>query len=94
MTRFKPTLVQAVLVGATHSPETSRGDPVVARVFFIASATFAGLLLLLATAVPGTPVRFTAPGRLVMAHQTDLVLAGIATLLLIGMLLLITGSGL
>jgi hypothetical protein len=93
MRRFTPTVVPAVLVGAERTLETSAGDPVFARLFFIAGMTFAALLLLLAAAVPETPVRFTAPGRVVMHHQTDLVLAGIGTLLLTAMLLLITGSG-
>lgn len=83
----------ALRVRAERAFETPTGDPLLARVFFIGGMTFAAFLFLLAAAVPGTPVRFTAPGRLVMAHQTDLVLAGIAALLLTAMLFLLTGSG-
>jgi hypothetical protein len=40
--------------------------------------TVAALLLLMAAAVPGTPARFTAAGRVVMDHQQDLALVGVA----------------
>jgi hypothetical protein len=40
--------------------------------------------------VPATRIRFTGPGRIVMDRQTDLVLAGVATLLLTALLFLIS----
>ena len=60
------------------------------QVLVIAGLTFAALLFLLVVTVPTTAVRFTAAGRSVMDHQTDIVLTGVATLLLTALLFLVT----
>jgi hypothetical protein len=54
------------------------------RSLVIAGLAVAVLLFLLVVAVPSTGARFTAPGRVVMGHQIDLVLAGAADLLVTG----------
>jgi hypothetical protein len=63
------------------------------RTLVIAGIGFAALLFLLVVTVPATGIRFTGPGRVVMDHQTDIVITGIATLLLTALLFAITGSG-
>jgi hypothetical protein len=71
---------------------TTARDPA-RRALVIAGIGLAGLLFLLVVTVPATAVRFTAPGRVVMDHQTDLVLTGVALLLLTLLLLYVTGTG-
>lgn len=63
------------------------------RLLVIAGIGFAALLFLIVLAVPATAARFTPPGRVVIDHQTDLVLAGVATLLLTALLFAVTGGG-
>jgi hypothetical protein len=62
------------------------------RSFVIAGLTVAALLFLLVVALPSTQARFTAPGRVLMDHQIDVVLAGVAALLLTGILFAIAGT--
>jgi hypothetical protein len=42
--------------------------------------------------VPATAARFTPPGRVLMDHQTDLLLIGIALLLLTALLFYLTNA--
>jgi sorbitol-specific phosphotransferase system component IIBC len=66
----------------------------VTGVLFIGGVSFAALLFLLAATVPGTPARFTPVGRVVMEHQQDLVLVGIAAFMITVFVYLLTGHGL
>jgi hypothetical protein len=63
-------------------------------VLFIAGVSFAALLFLLAATVPGTPVRFTPVGRVVIDHQQDFVLVGVAAFLITVFVYILTGHGL
>src|SRR5262249_5245527 len=63
------------------------------RSLVIAGIGLAALLFLLAVAVPSTAARYTPPGRLLMDHQTDLVLVGVALLLLAALLFAVVGHG-
>jgi len=83
--------IPRVQIGAKTAAVTSAGDSLRPLVV-ITGLAVAALLFLLVTTVPATDVRFTGPGRVIMAHQTDLVLAGVATLLLTAMLFLVTGG--
>jgi hypothetical protein len=87
----KPASIVRVHLGPETA--TTSGTDTAVRTMVITGLAVAAFLLLLAAAVPATAARFTAPGRAVMAHQMDLALAGVGTLLLTVMLLLITGSG-
>jgi hypothetical protein len=80
--------VSAVPTAAT----TSTGDSV-RRSLTIAGVGLAALLFLLVVAVPSTAARFTPPGRVLMDHQTDVVLVGIAVLLVTALLFAVTGYG-
>jgi hypothetical protein len=76
-----------VPVAATvSSPERDA----VRRAVVITGIGIAALLFLLVVTVPATRIRFTGPGRIVMDRQTDLVLTGVAMLLLTALLLLVT----
>jgi hypothetical protein len=55
--------------------------------FVIAGLAVAALLFFLVVALPATGARFTAPGRVLIDHQFDLVLAGLAALALSAILL-------
>jgi hypothetical protein len=70
---------------------STQEDPV-RRGLVVAGLGLAALLFLLVVAVPATPARSTQPGRLVADHQTDLVLAGVAMLLLTALLFAVTGN--
>jgi hypothetical protein len=70
---------------------STQEDPV-RRGLVIAGLGLAALVFLLVVAVPATPARSTQPGRLVTDHQTDLVLAGVAMLLLTALLFAVTGN--
>jgi hypothetical protein len=80
------------IAGVSATVETNQPNTV-RRAFVISGIGLAALLFLLVVSVPATAMRFTAAGRVVMDHQTDLVLAGIATLLLTALLFAITGIG-
>lgn len=62
------------------------------RVLVIVGLAFAAFLFFLAVTVPATAVRFTAAGRVLMDHQTDVVLAGVGTLLLTAILFAVTAQ--
>ena len=85
-----PTITR-IQTGAETAAITTSGDGV-RRGLVIAGVGLAALLFLLVVTIPATTARFTAPGRVVMDHQTDLVLAGVATLLLTALLFAVTGN--
>lgn len=86
----QPSVAQTAAVTATV--QTSQSDAV-RRAFIISGMGLAALLFLIVVSVPATAVRFTPPGRVVMDHQTDLVLTGIAVLALTALLFAVTGTG-
>jgi hypothetical protein len=61
------------------------------RSLVITGIGLSALLFLLVVAVPSTAARFTPPGRVLMDHQLDLVLVGIALLLLTALLFALAG---
>jgi hypothetical protein len=81
----------AIPVGAQVGQSSGNA---IAGMLFIAGVTFAALLFLLAAAVPGTPVRFTPVGRVVIEHQQDLVLVGVGAFVITLFVYVITGHGL
>ncbi len=90
--QVKHANVERVRVVPTATVGTEGSDGI-GRALVIAGIGFAALLFLLVVTVPATGIRFTAPGRVVMDHQTDLVLAGVGTLLLTVLLFAVTGIG-
>jgi hypothetical protein len=76
----------------TAAAATSASDAL-RRSLIIAGIGLAALLFLLVLAVPVTAARFTPPGRVLMDHQTDLVLVGVAILVLTALLFAVTGTG-
>jgi len=83
-----------VPLGAKGSSTQSGGDPAITRILFVAGVSFAALLFLLAATVPGTPARFTPVGRIVIEHQQDFVLVGVAAFAITVFVYLLTGHGL
>jgi hypothetical protein len=79
--------VSRVPVAATIT--TSDGDAA-RRAVVISGLAIAALLFFLVTAASATALRFTAPGRAVLDRQTDLVLSGVAMLLLTAVVFLVT----
>jgi hypothetical protein len=73
------------------SVATNEGDAL-RRSLVITGMGLAALLFFLVVFVPATAVRFTPPGRVLMDHQTDLVLVGVAILLLTALLFSVTGN--
>jgi hypothetical protein len=67
---------------------------VITSILFIGGISFAALLFLLAAAVPGIPGRFTPVGRVVVEHQQDLVLGGVAAFVITLFVYVLTGHGL
>jgi len=104
VTKPKPAPKPQVQPTTDTIPQINVGSPAAAvtaptasgslrRTLVIAGIGLAVLLFLVVLAVPATGARFTAPGRVVIDHQTDLVLAGLATLLLTALLFAVTGGG-
>ena len=87
----KPAPPVYVQIG-TPTAAVRSDDDAIRRVLIITGLAVSIVLFLLAAAVPATAARFTPPGRVVMDHQVDLVLSGLATLLLTVMLSLVTGG--
>ena len=79
--------------GVPTAAVTTNASDALRRSLVIAGIGIAALLFLLVLAVPATAVRFTPPGRVLMDHQTDLVLVGVAILLLTALLFAVTGNG-
>jgi hypothetical protein len=63
------------------------------RAAVITGIGLAALLFLLVVLVPASAVRFTAPGRVVMDHQTDLIFAGLVLLVLAALFFTAIGDG-
>jgi hypothetical protein len=100
----KPKSKPQVQPTTTTIPQINVGSPAAAvaapatsdslrRTLVIAGIGLAALLFGIVVAVPATAARFTTPGRVVIDHQTDLVLAGLATLLMTALLFAVTGGG-
>jgi hypothetical protein len=77
----------------TAAVTTADASDAIRRSLVIAGFGLAALLFLLVLAVPATAARFTPPGRVLMDHQTDLVLVGVAVLLLTALVFAVTGNG-
>jgi hypothetical protein len=77
----------------TAAVTTANASDAIRRSLVIAGIGVAALLFLLVLTVPATAARFTPPGRVLMDHQTDLVLVGLAILLLTALLFAVTGTG-
>jgi len=80
------------VAGVPAAVGTNQADAV-RRAFVIAGIGLAALMFLLVVSVPATAMRFTTAGRVVMDHQTDLLLTGVALLLLTALLFIVTGTG-
>jgi hypothetical protein len=81
------------IAGVPTAAVTTSGSDALRRSLVIAGIGLAALLFLLVVTVPATAARFTPPGRALMDHQTDLVLIGVALLLLTALLFVVTGNG-
>jgi outer membrane biosynthesis protein TonB len=79
--------------GVPTAAATTNASDAIRRSLVIAGIGLAALLFLLVLAVPATAARFTPPGRVLMDHQTDLVLVGVAILLVTALLFGITANG-
>jgi hypothetical protein len=89
-----PSVLVPVPLGARSTPSQESGENMVTGVLFIAGVSFAALLFLLAAAVPGTAVRFTPVGRVVIDHQQDLVVVGLGAFVITVFVYVLTGHGL
>jgi len=89
-----PAVLVPVPVGARRAPAQAGGDPQITGILFVAGVSFAALLFLLAATVPGTPARFTPVGRVVIEHQQDFVLVGVAAFVITVFVYFLTGNGL
>jgi len=89
-----PAVLVPVPLGAKRAAAQSGADPAITRILFVAGVSFAALLFLLAATVPGTPARFTPVGRIVIEHQQDFVLVGVAAFAITVFVYLLTGHGL
>jgi hypothetical protein len=79
-TTTTPTIPRVDVGSQTASFAPKGGDGAARRMLVIIGLGLSALFFLIVVTVPATPARFTLPGRVVMDHQTDVVLAGIATL--------------
>jgi outer membrane biosynthesis protein TonB len=93
LTTPNPAAIVPVAVGARRAISRTRGDAAVTSILFIGGVGFAALLFLLAAAVPGTRARFTPVGRVVIDHQQDLVLVGLAAFVITIFVYVLTGHG-
>jgi hypothetical protein len=89
-----PSVLVPVPVGARRTASHAGGEGMITSVLFIAGISFAALLFMLAATVPGTPVRFTSVGRVVIDHQQDFVLVGVAAFVITIFVYVLTGHGL
>jgi hypothetical protein len=89
-----PSILIPVPVAARRAASQANGEAMVTSVLFIAGVSFAALLFLLAATVPGTPARFTPVGRVVIEHQQDFVLVGVAAFVITVFIYILTGHGL
>jgi hypothetical protein len=93
LTSPAPSVIVPVPVGARRAITQTDRDAVTS-ILFIGGVGFAAFLFLLAAALPGTPARFTPVGRVVMDHQQDLVLVGLASFVITIFVYVLTGHGL
>ena len=91
-TRVKDASVVHI-AGVPTAAVTTNGTDSLRRSLVIAGIGLAALLFLLVVTVPATAARYTPPGRVLMDHQTDLVVIGVALLLLSVLLFAVTGNG-
>jgi hypothetical protein len=89
-----PSVLVPVPLGARSTASQGNSEGVLSGVLFVAGVSFAALLFLLAATVPGTAVRFTPVGRVVIDHQQDFVLVGLAAFLISIFVYVLTGHGL
>jgi hypothetical protein len=89
-----PAVLAPVPLSAKRAAGQAGADPAITRILFVAGVSFAALLFLLAATVPGTPARFTPVGRIVIEHQQDFVLVGVAAFAITVFVYLLTGHGL
>jgi hypothetical protein len=89
-----PAVLVPVPLGAKRVPRQAGGDAAIRSILFIGGISFAALLFLLAATVPGTPAGFTPVGRVVIEHQQDFVLTGVAAFVITVFVYLLTGHGL
>jgi hypothetical protein len=88
-----PKVVHIAVVPAAAAVPTATPSDALRRSVVIAALGLAAFLFLLVVMVPSTAARFTPPGRLLMDHQTDVVIAGVAVLLLAALLFAVIGHG-
>ena len=69
------------------------GSDVVRSPLVIFGIALAAMLFLLVVTVPSTAARYTPAGRVVTDHQTQLVLAGAALLVVAALLFALAGNG-
>ena len=81
-----------VRVAGVPATVTNVAQDNVTRAFVASGIGLAAFLFLVVVTVPATAARFTPPGRVIMDHQTDLVLGGLAVLVLTALLYVATGS--
>jgi hypothetical protein len=94
LTSPAPSVIAPVPVGARQAITQTGGDAAVTSILFVGGVSFAAFLFLLAAALPGTPARFTPVGRVVIDHQQDLVLVGLASFVITIFVYVLTGHGL
>ncbi|MDX6413891.1 MAG: hypothetical protein QOH23_1301 [Gaiellaceae bacterium] len=94
LTSPTPEVIVPVPVGARSAITQTKGDAAVTSILFVGGVSFAAFLFLLAAALPGTPARFTPVGRVVIDHQQDLVLVGLASFVITIFVYVLTGHGL
>jgi hypothetical protein len=94
LTSPTPSAIAPVPLGAHSAGTQTSGDAVLTSILFISGVSLAALLFLLAAALPGTPARFTPVGRVVIDHQQDLVLVGVAAFVITIFVYVLTGHGL
>jgi hypothetical protein len=94
LTSPAPSVIVPVPVGARRAITQTNGDAGVTSILFVGGVSFAAFLFLLAAALPGTPARFTPVGRVVIDHQQDLVLVGLASFVITIFVYVLTGHGL
>jgi hypothetical protein len=78
--------------GVPTAAVATNGSDALRRSLVIAGIGLAALLFLLVVTVPATAARYTPPGRVLMDHQTDLVLVGVGLLLLTALLFYVTNG--
>jgi len=81
------------IAGVPAAAIATNGSDVARSPLVISGMVLAALLFLLVVTVPSTAARYTPAGRVVMDHQTQLVLAGVALLVVAALLFALAGNG-